>query len=182
MAATLELLGEGGYGAVTMESVAQRAGVGKPTVYRRWPTRAKLVFELLNDEVAREPVPDTGSISGDLTAFLSGIGRQMATFDRSVVGDVVGALIADADFAEHVCRERLTPDRVGAMEVWHRAVDRGEVSAEIDGAAVIDELVGSCFWRIYVLHRRLDSEQVASIVERVLYGVIPVAGERTRAS
>lgn len=182
MAATLELLGQGGYDAVTMEAVAQRAGVGKPTVYRRWPTRAKLVFEVLNDEVEREPIPDTGSIVGDLTAFLSGVGRAMATFDRSVVGDIIGALIADADFAEHVCHERLIPDRVAAMEVWHRAVDRGEVSAELDGAAVIDELVGACFWRIYVLHRHLDREQARSIVERVLYGVTPAAGERTRAS
>src|SRR5438094_8033869 len=66
-------LGEKGYGGLSIEAVAQRSGVAKTTVYRRWPTRNELVADALDSRSDRyEPVPDTGSLRGDLTQFCAG--------------------------------------------------------------------------------------------------------------
>ena len=81
LAATQELLAEGGYDALRVDDVATRAGVHKTTVYRRWPTKAALVMAVLDSRSAeRVPVPDTGSLEGDL--------RQFA---RSIVGNLTTA-------------------------------------------------------------------------------------------
>jgi AcrR family transcriptional regulator len=77
LAATLELLGESGYARLTMEQVAARARVGKASVYLRWPSKLALVAEAIQQ---RRPdlvpeVADTGSLAGDVTAFLEDLVR-----------------------------------------------------------------------------------------------------------
>ena len=66
--ATLELLAEQGFQQLTMEQVARRAGVGKATIYRRWPAKADLVKDAIRYFSAELPVPDTGTLAGDYAA------------------------------------------------------------------------------------------------------------------
>src|SRR5437764_10050904 len=67
----VDLVEDLGYGQVTMEAIARRAGVSKQTVYRWWPTKAALVLEALNEGAAAiAPFPDTGSFEGDVRAFV----------------------------------------------------------------------------------------------------------------
>src|SRR5918911_3967499 len=70
-AAILRLLAEVGYGSLTMDAVAARAGVGKATIYRRWRTKQDLVVDTISDLTRTEAsTPDTGSLEGDLRALL----------------------------------------------------------------------------------------------------------------
>ena len=70
-AAVMSLLAEAGYARLTMEKVAERAGVSKDSVYRRWPNKVALVAEALQHRARAVPeVPDTGSLPGDVRAFL----------------------------------------------------------------------------------------------------------------
>ena len=71
-------LGEKGYGGLSIEAVALRSGVAKTTVYRRWPTRDELVADALDSRSDRnEPVPDTGSLRGDLKEFCEGVRAKL---------------------------------------------------------------------------------------------------------
>ena len=70
LAAARELVAEQGYEPVSIEQIAARAGVHKTTVYRRWPTKARLVMDAVEDMSAeRVPVPDTGALASDLRRF-----------------------------------------------------------------------------------------------------------------
>ncbi|MGH2910532.1 MAG: helix-turn-helix domain-containing protein, partial [Solirubrobacteraceae bacterium] len=72
--ATLVVLAEHGYDGMTIDMVAARAGSARATVYRRWPTKAELVLEAVarmsRDDVGDDPLPDTGSLRGDMTAMI----------------------------------------------------------------------------------------------------------------
>ncbi|MFI7132785.1 TetR/AcrR family transcriptional regulator [Nonomuraea sp. NPDC050153] len=72
LAATVELLEEHGYQALTIEKIAQRSKVAKSTIYRWWRSRPELVMEAYTHVVARRmPEPDTGTVNGDLSAFVT---------------------------------------------------------------------------------------------------------------
>jgi AcrR family transcriptional regulator len=182
VAAAQELLSEGGYDALTMEAVANRAGVGKPTVYRRWSTRAQLVFELLTNAGVPDPVPDTGSFERDLCESARWLARSMAAADRKIMGDRLGEMIANGAFAQRVWEQRLLPDREVVMAIWHRAVERGEVRRDIDGGEVLDDLVGALAYRILVRHQDTDDRHVDELVGRVLAGVLTDTARRARAA
>lgn len=177
MAAATELLAEGGYDALTMEAVASRAGVGKPTVYRRWSTRAQLVFELDTSAAVPDPLPDTGSLRGDLAEAAWWLAETMMGLDRKIIGDQFGEMITVEEFAHKVRDRRLRPDRDRVMEIWHRAVERGEVRSDVDGADVLDDLAGALMYRILVLHEPTGRDDVDQLVARMLGGVMANDGQ-----
>src|SRR5688500_3299261 len=77
LAATLLELADRGYAALSIEDVARRAGVNKTTVYRRWGDRQSLVVDALTDEMAVVTIPDTGTIEGDLRAWVLSLIRAL---------------------------------------------------------------------------------------------------------
>lgn len=180
MVAARELLEEGGYDALTMEAVAGRAGVGKPTVYRRWSTRAQLVFELLSGSNAPDPVPDTGSVRGDILEIARWFVAAMQAADRKIIGDRMGEVVANPCFAGRVREHRLVPDREAMMAVWSRALERGEVLPEADGDAVIDDLVGILVYRVLIRHLEVDETELERLVARHLDAVL--VAQATRSS
>src|SRR5918996_5195266 len=90
--AVLDLLVEVGYAGLTIEGVAEKAGVAKTTVYRRWPSKASLVVALGQDVATQVRVPDTGTVRGDASALLRDV---IKTYTKTVVGRVIAGLIAD---------------------------------------------------------------------------------------
>ena len=75
LTATMELMAEVGFAGVTVDGVAQRAGVGKATIYRRWKSKERLVLDAIGASTEPAPVPDTGSVAGDLRGDLRTDGR-----------------------------------------------------------------------------------------------------------
>jgi AcrR family transcriptional regulator len=161
-----------GVAEVTVDAVANCAGVSRPTIYRRWATRAELLFAAQTNASAAVEFPDTGSLAGDLAIAVAHLADVMASSDRSVSGEQMGRMIADADFAERVWSTRWIPDRIAVYALWERAGERGEVDPDIDGHAVIDDLVAVCLFRVALGHQVLEPSDVDALVERVLYGVI----------
>lgn len=172
MAAATQLLAEGGYDALTMEAVANRAGVGKPTVYRRWSTRAQLVFELDTSVAVPDPLPDTGTLRGDLIEAVWWLAQTMQGVDRKIIGDQFGEMVTVEAFAEKVWQRRLLPDRQKVEVIWQRALERGEVRDDVDGGEVLDDIAGMLMYRILVRHHPADRAVVERLVERVLGGVL----------
>jgi len=151
MAATLAELAETGYAGLTVESVAQRAGVHKTTVYRRWGDRETLVVDALSEQIAQEiPIPDTGTIESDLVSMA----RAFAKWATSQAGRaMVSAFVSEAMQVPEIAdaRSRVFQDRLRrARPVITRAIDRGELPETTDPAEVVKMVVAPLYLRLLV--------------------------------
>lgn len=154
-----------------MEAVAARAGVSRPTIYRRWPSRAGLLFEAQTNASVAVDFPDTGSSRGDFVLAVRHLADSIAATNRALASEQIGAMIADAAFARRVWEQRWGPDRDVVLLLWARCVERGDIDPSVDGAAVIDDLVGTCMFRVMVGHQTMTDTDVESLVDRVFDGV-----------
>jgi len=129
-AALLRLLGEVGYGGLTMDAVAEQAGVGKATIYRRWPTKQQLIADSILDlgSVLTVP-PDTGSLQEDLRQVM----HLVVEVTRSPVGAMLRSLLPamqhDSELRDAYQAGPLTVWRTAFAQMWARAEARGEVAA-----------------------------------------------------
>ena len=165
------LASEAGEHAVTMAAVAERAGVSRPALYRRWATRAALLFEVHTSGSVPPEMPDLGSFREELALAVGHLVATMAAADHDLVAEQFASMIRDPGFAQEVWTRRWGPDRDRVMILWDRAVARGEVRADADGAAVIDDVVAACLFRVHLAHRPPAPEEIRALVDRVLDGV-----------
>ncbi|WP_405163386.1 TetR/AcrR family transcriptional regulator [Nocardia sp. NBC_01499] len=129
LAATYQLLGEIGYGAMTMDAVAARAQASKATIYRRWPGKPALVKAAMDAHDAEyvADIPDTGTVRGDLIAALVELNAQVDDHYVTMMTGLMHAMRVDAELAaalrEHVADEDLGPFRT----IVDRAIVRGDL-------------------------------------------------------
>ncbi|HEY2174033.1 MAG TPA: TetR/AcrR family transcriptional regulator [Mycobacteriales bacterium] len=173
LAAAGELLAEQGLRGMSMEEVAARAGVGKATVYRRWPSRGALALDaFLLEFQQQQPLPDTGTFEGDL---LSALRAWVRAVTRTPAGGMLAGLIAEAQNDPALAaawRERvIEPLRARHRILLDRAVARGEISAQVDRDVVLDLLFGAATHRLLHGHRPLNDRFVRDVVTIVVTGV-----------
>jgi AcrR family transcriptional regulator len=170
-----ELLAERGFVDLTIEEIAQRAGVGKTTIYRRWAGKGTLVFEAFaTDYRNRLPLQDTGSLRGDLLSLLRGF---IKVVKGTVTGRTLVALVAevqrDPELAE-IWRERFVgPVRAQHRVMFERAVERGEVSPDADPEIMLDLVFGAAYHRLLQSHLVLSDRFAEGVVDIVVAGVRP---------
>lgn len=152
--ATVELVGEDGYGAVTMEAIARRAGVGKQTVYRWWPSKAAIVLEALNEGAAV-----IAPAQPDLRAFLRRTVRGAARNRRLLAGLMAEAQL-DETFAPSFRDDFLARRRAVLTEI----LDRDHAA----DAEALAELVFSMLWYRILAHRPLDGRFADELTDTVL--------------
>jgi AcrR family transcriptional regulator len=150
--ASLELLLEIGYSRLTIEGVAERAGAGKSTIYRWWPSKGALVLEAAEEHLEIGVVPDTGSTRGDLVIAA----RQVTdTFTDPVAAAVIFVVLAgleeDPSLAMTFMARWVQPWRDSLAEALQRGVRRGDIPAESDVEFLLDVLVGTVFQRTLVV-------------------------------
>ncbi|MGH3262278.1 MAG: TetR/AcrR family transcriptional regulator C-terminal ligand-binding domain-containing protein [Trebonia sp.] len=172
LAAALDLLTESGLGELTIDDVSKRSGVAKTTLYRPWPNRAALVFDAcLRMDDGDQPPPDTGSLEGDVSAFLKDLAGLLVT-ERwsSILPSIVDAEEHEPTFADihsTIQRRHAAPLRA-ALE---RAVARGEIAPSADLSAVVAALLGPLFYRRWFSREPVDDKFVDLIVATVLAAV-----------
>lgn len=168
--ATLEEVASRGYGALSIEAVAARAGVAKTTIYRRWPTRAELTRQALSAELAaRPPVADTGNLLDDLTASTLENVKRLATPRGLALVRVVYAEGGDPELAELIRAFRVEARR-GAQTRIGAAIERGEVPREIDVAYLLDTLAAVVHHRVVLIGAVPSRAEVRRLVARSLAG------------
>jgi AcrR family transcriptional regulator len=173
LSATFDLIAKGGVGRLSVEAVAERAGVGKTTIYRRWPSRAALI-EAAVDAFARQevPIPDTGDTRGDLVALLAAIIRAYTT---TPAGQVLPDLLAETARSPELAQALdgfWTSRRKVMFAVLERGVTRGELPANIDYEVTNEALVGPIYYRLLVSRLPLEVKQAEMIVDTVLHYVV----------
>lgn len=138
------LLHEQGYPEISLEQVARRAGVGKPALYRRWRNKAALAVDCLATIVDLDPVPDTGSLSGDLEAAWE---RLHTLWQQPRAGQNIAGLLVDLQHdpeAATLFRARIQQPRSQSVQrMVDRAVDRGELADADHGRFAVALLEGA---------------------------------------
>ncbi|MCH0542362.1 TetR/AcrR family transcriptional regulator [Streptomyces sp. MUM 203J] len=152
LAATAELVAETGYAATSLGAVAARARVGKDTIYRRWSGKAELVYEAVFTTTDTAPVPDTGSLEGDLTVLVQ---QLIDEFDAPGAAAALPGLLADfaasPELRATIRTAFLAPAKQRLADVFERAGARGETEASIETDLVLDALVGTILFRLGIL-------------------------------
>jgi AcrR family transcriptional regulator len=176
LAAAAELLLERGLGAVSMDAVAEQAGVSKATIYRWWPTKETLALDALYHEWA--PPPDarvSGSLRGDLLSLLRPWVRLVG---KRPYGRVIAALITEAQtdpaFAEQYRERFVEPRRDQARPLLLDAIARGELPATTDVELALDLLYGPLYHRLLHGHAPLSERFLRDLVDTVVAGLTSV--------
>ena len=177
LAAAIELLLEHGLHAMSMDAVAERAGVSKATIYRWWPSKELLALDALATEwqvTAPAATRDTGSLRGDLLARLCPWLRQLRDkpYGRVVAG-LVATAQADAEFAELYLERFVRPRRDAMRPVLVRAIDRGEIPANMDLEVALDLIYGPIYHRMLHGHAPLDERFARNVVDTIIAGIAP---------
>jgi AcrR family transcriptional regulator len=172
--ATQDLLVEHGYRALTIEGVAARAGVGKQTIYRWWPSRAALVLEayLVASDRVPLPSPDSGSTREDVRALIVWLAEVLAepTGGRVVAG-LIGDLQHDADLAEGFHQDVVPVRRQAMYAALERGRERGDIRADADLELAVDTLHGAVFYRLLLSGQPLDAAFAGRLTDQVLDGL-----------
>lgn len=166
--AVLELLAEEGFERLSIEKVANRAGVHKTTVYRRWSTRAELVLDAARATSRQNvPVPDTGSFHGDLIELARSVAANIGTEPRTqITRSIVAASIGSEELASSMhtfWAERLSL----TIPVVERAINRGELPPTTDANLIIETLIGPMWLRLLLTGETIDddlADRVAGLV------------------
>lgn len=171
-AAALALLAERELGAISMDDVAAFAGSSKATIYRHWPSKEALVADALASLASTLPVPDTGTLRGDLSALL----RDMVhTMTHTPAGRVLAMLVPAMQRNEELHQALMTalfaPRRALLAGLVQRAIDRGEVAPGTDSRAIAHLVVGPVLMHVLITHEPIEEPFVETIVDTVVRGV-----------
>jgi AcrR family transcriptional regulator len=164
LAATFELLYDGGVGGLSVDEVARRSGVAKTTIYRHWPNREALVIDACNRISGEHDIPDTGALQGDLKAILTNIAHQLQTANwSSVLPSIVDIAEREPEFADlhsQIQHGHAAPLR----QVLMRAIDKNELSPSADLATIVAALLGPLFYRRWFSREPIDEQFVDTII------------------
>lgn len=169
--ATSELLKTVGLRAMTTEEISNRSGASKATIYKWWPNKHAVAVEaFLSEVMAEAPDPDTGSAREDFRRVIRGLGH----FYRGASGQVFAQLIGEAQ-CDPVVREELhghlvEPRRALMKTIWDRGVARGELRADVDPTAALDQLIGPMLYRLLLGHAPLDDAAADTVVDGAMRG------------
>jgi len=179
--ATLDLLAVVGYDRLTMDGVAAEAKASKATLYRRWSTKSDLVIDaLLNAKGAPNmPVPDTGSLRGDLVEMACGTAGLTSQKPAQILASVITALHRDEAFAKAFREQFLGPKIAVSQTIYQRAKDRGEISPDIDVSLLAPALAGIVLHRAFLLGLANDTDTVTRIIDEI---ILPAATRRPALS
>ena len=148
--ATLALLAEWGFQATTVDAIAERAGVAKNTIYRRWDSKEELIADALDQLTRYElDVSESASVYEILREHARDIARIVADPQvRRILPDMLGELQRNRAFAVTVTERLLRPRRAAIVDSLRRAVERGELRRDADVELIADLLGGPPFARV----------------------------------
>jgi len=182
--AVSELLAERGLRQMTIEDIAAKAGVGKSTIYRRWPSKGSLALDAFLEEfLSTQPAVNTGSLEGDLRQALS---SWVVTVDGTATGRSLASLIAEVQLDPEMgfaWRENfLEVVRAQHRQIVAHAISRGEIASDSDANLIIDMLFGPAYHRLMHGHLGLTRDFVEGVVAMVVAGAKSGAASPTTRS
>ena len=158
-----------------IENVALRAEVAKTTIYRRWPKKEDLLFELLKSMTSGSgEIPESGSLRADLLAVARHLRCVMTSVDGQAIARVLMAERSEPEVQRaiaHIREEKMAVPR----QIVERARERGEIAATVDADLLLTTLAGGIHHRVFVRSEELSDVYLEALVDLLLSGVRPRA-------
>jgi AcrR family transcriptional regulator len=171
LAACLGLLEREGFGRLSMDDVAEAAGVTKATVYRRWPSKAALVVAATSPLYRHSlELPDTGNLRDDLLIMVENTRTLMTGRSGRILKSLTHEMDQHAELSEMV-HEEIHRRRRLYHQVLNRALARGEIRPDVDHELVTELMMGPFWLRTLILPSPISREIVPQIVDAVLSGI-----------
>ncbi len=170
--AALQLVKREGFQALTIEGIAREAMVGKPTIYRWWPSKGAIVFEALLQH-AEQTLPIASAmyetpLADSVVAFLEAIFKTL----NEDTGEVVRALMAEAQldpvFADLFRKQFITVRRQPLLTILRNGIERGELARDTKIEVLADLIYGAMWYRLLARHAPLDDQFALDIVQTCL--------------
>ena len=164
-----DLLVETSVRDLTMEAVAKRAGVGKPTLYKWWPSKAALVFSMFHERLARE-----GRVLEEATveALLRARMKHLVSAFSGLFGKVMAELIAEGQSDPVVLRElydrHIGPRREATIADIERGMASGEFASSVNPELLVDAIFGPMYYRLLLRLTPLSEEYGEALIDQVL--------------
>jgi AcrR family transcriptional regulator len=175
--AAIEVLAETGFDGMTIDMVATRAKAGKATVYRRWASKNELVLDAVacikKDDLATLEIPDTGTLRGDLIAMIRPPSIQDAEKKLKIMAGLASMLSGAPELADAANKAIVEPRAGVNRMLLTRAIERGEISPDIDLQLVSLISPSMVTYRSLLLRKPVDREFLISIIDNI---VLPAVG------
>ncbi len=156
---------------LTMEAVAKQAGVGKPTLYKWWPSKAALVFAMFDERLVKLPNPPASKSAKD--AITDRVERMIAEF-QGLFGRVMAELIAegqsDPDVLHELYARHIDLRRAHMLEDIERGKANGELRRDTDAEVLVDQILGPIYFRLLLRLKPMDDAWGKVLVEQALRG------------
>jgi AcrR family transcriptional regulator len=167
--AVMHELAEVGYGRLSIEAVARRAGVGKTAIYRRWSNKLEMVLEIVSDVAGRSvPLPDTGSFAGDLELLMMIVSRALR---HRIASQIIPDLMAEASRNPQIADTLQTALRTHQQAVGDKlvgqAIARGELPEDTDPQLVVDLILGPLYWRLAVSRNPISDDYLEKLTAAI---------------
>jgi AcrR family transcriptional regulator len=172
LTATLQLLKEKPLREITIEAIARKAGVGKMTIYKWWPSKTYVALDAFKKTISKMIVaPDTGDTERDLAELLRSSMSSYSTATGRIFGQFLAECQTDPEFAP-LFRERfMKPRREATREILNRAVKRGEIDPKLDQETIIDLIFGPMVFRLMAGHGPLNKTEADAMISILLRGI-----------
>lgn len=183
--ATLAGLDELGYGRLTLEEVARRAGTTKPAIYRRWAGRPRLVLAALGLRLGELHAPDTGCTLCDLDESLKVFVAAFRRLPPDVIGPLFAECASDPELRAAFLATLFDPPRSAVAETLDRAHARGDLRPDVNRALILDLLASLIHYRLLFGHANTTDAEIDRAVEALLQGIAtdyPALLEHSRRS
>ena len=169
LTASIGIIARHGYDGLTMDRVAAEARSSKQTIYRLWSSKEELVADVFLRYRENTPEPDTGNLRDDLLQLVRSQVRELSTSDVGrAMAEINVAASHGSDVLKRTAEDARERRRASRLQVVARAVDRGELDADVDADLMIDMVSYTTFLRLAVFQRPVDNEYPERLVERVL--------------
>jgi AcrR family transcriptional regulator len=180
LAAARKLLEDGGLGAATIEAIAAKAGVSKPTIYRSWKNSYAVAMEaFLESARARVAFGTSSSAVADLRTQLRKVAEVFATRTGRSVAAMIAAAQSETEIAKAFRNNFILKSREEGRQLLDRAVAQNELRKDIDFDTTLDLLYAPIYFRLLIGHGKLSAEFTDSVLEHALFGLAKQAGRKT---
>ena len=161
---------------MSINEIAEHAGVSKPTIYRWWPSKAAVVFDALEREIkAGSPPPNTGTAYGDVRIQMQRVAKLMNSPLRAILRELIAETFGDDDVAEQFRTLFFAERRRQGAATVQAGIDRGELRPDLDLEVIGDLLYSPLWMRMIIGHQPLTPKAVDKLLDHVWPAFTPEA-------
>ena len=165
LGAAFSITAEAGYAGLSIDAVAERSGIHKTTIYRRWGSVDAILFDaIVSRAESAVPLPSTGDARADLSAMARSVATNLEDpMSRAVAA---AALSGTGDGRLKALSDRFWDDRIGkAAEIVKAGQKEGQIDAKLDPSVVVVEIIGPIWFRVMVLQSPVDRRFIEALVD-----------------